>query len=423
MHKKIKLFFLLVLTLLTISSSGQTRIWSPYSRYGVGEISFSKTPFIQSMGGTSIAYRSENIINTANPASYSATDTMSFVSDFGVVFYPRYTSTSTMNQYSLFASLSHLTFAFPIAKYSSVSLGVIPYSNVGYQIQDSDSLPEFGEVLYRYDGYGGINKLYLGNSWNIGNNLSLGINFNYYFGNITRRRIALFDTTNFVNTRFTNSSFISDFNATIGIQYYHDISDDYTLSFGAIVGTPNELNTKNTILAERFSGRNIDIRAKDTVSLEKNQKGSISMPLSIGAGLGFGKKERWYIGIDGEWQNWNKYQANEIKDSLADGLRLSLGGFIVPKDKLEANLFRRAKYLYGIHYYDSYLELKNTSLIKYGISFGLGLPLRKSKTNIQISLELGKMGTTENNLIQETYGMLRIGLNIYEKWFFKRSFD
>ena len=58
--------------------------FSPYSIYGIGNISKEGTAYNKSMGGVGIATRNRRFINILNPASLTARDTLSFMADFGL---------------------------------------------------------------------------------------------------------------------------------------------------------------------------------------------------------------------------------------------------------------------------------------------------------------------------------------------------
>jgi hypothetical protein len=73
-------------------------------------------------------------------------------------------------------------------------------------------------------------------------------------------------------------------------------------------------------------------------------------------------------------------------------------------------------------YDNSYLQLRGKQLNEYSVSFGLGLPLRGMRTAINLSAELGTRGTTQSNLISETYFNFVLGFSIYERWFLKRKY-
>ena len=61
------------------------------------------------------------------------------------------------------------------------------------------------------------------------------------------------------------------------------------------------------------------------------------------------------------------------------------------------------------------------------MSFGLGLPLGRKLSNINIGFEFGEKGSTSNSLIQENYINLRVGLSLNavgrQAWFQKRKID
>ena len=58
------------------------------------------------------------------------------------------------------ASLSHIALAFPIKKWWGASVGLIPFSSVGYKISDEQDITNIGTVKYLYQGTGGINQVY-----------------------------------------------------------------------------------------------------------------------------------------------------------------------------------------------------------------------------------------------------------------------
>ncbi len=67
-----------------------------------------------------------------------------------------------------------------------------------------------------------------------------------------------------------------------------------------------------------------------------------------------------------------------------------------------------------------------TSIDDFGMSFGLGLPLKQLST-VNLGFEYGKRGTTSNNLIEENYFNVRLSLSLTasgaQGWFRKRKID
>lgn len=74
-------------SLLLLSSLGlhaQSGTNSPYSQYGLGELSEQSGSFSRGMNGLAYGLRLNNQVNALNPASYSALDSLSFIFDAGV---------------------------------------------------------------------------------------------------------------------------------------------------------------------------------------------------------------------------------------------------------------------------------------------------------------------------------------------------
>jgi D-hexose-6-phosphate mutarotase len=65
----------------------------------------------------------------------------------------------------------------------------------------------------------------------------------------------------------------------------------------------------------------------------------------------------------------------------------------------------------------------NHQLKDIGMSFGVGLPLKRTKSSVNVNLEFGKKGTQKENLIQENYTKLSLNFTLHEYWFVKRKFD
>ena len=83
----------------------------------------------------------------------------------------------------------------------------------------------------------------------------------------------------------------------------------------------------------------------------------------------------------------------------------------------------KSKYRIGLFYENSYLMLNEKQINSYGLTFGLGLPFTKSRSSVNLSAELGQTGTTQNDLIKESYVKFTLHFLLYDRWFMKRKFD
>jgi hypothetical protein len=66
-----------------------------------------------------------------------------------------------------------------------------------------------------------------------------------------------------------------------------------------------------------------------------------------------------------------------------------------------------------------YIKEMGSAQKNFGITFGIGLPLRTSKTFVNATFEYGKKGSLAT--LREDYFKLTISASFNELWFFKRK--
>lgn len=421
--KKICLAFALLI-MVSPELNAQTRIGSPYSRYGVGDLQNNRYFRNLAMGGISFGFRNANTVNYANPASYTVFDSTSFVFETGINSQFLQLNSKEKSQLSNYTSLGYLVLGFPVTKWWGASVGLLPYSNLGYKISDSEEIAGVGNVNYLYEGNGGLNQFYAGNSFKITKNLSAGFNTSFIFGTLGKTRtVSMPDSAYFLNLRMNNGIVVNDFLFNYGVQYNKKFKNDITLGLGLVFSNTSNLTAKQDSFAYTFLVSSSAESIKDTLVNTSGANGKIVIPQNIGAGICIGKKDRWLAGVDVSMQNWEKYSSFGEKDSLKNSFQAAVGFEFTPKNSAVSGYFKRIHYRFGARYNKTYLQLRDNQLSEVAFSFGMGLPLKKSKTAINIGVELGQRGTTENNLIQENFGRIVLSLSIYERWFLKKKFD
>jgi hypothetical protein len=419
-----KIISAILLFFLLAAAYSQTRVSSPYTRYGIGDLLNNKYIRNISMGGTSFGFRSPNSVNYSNPASYTAFDTLSFVFETGVNSSFTQMQSSTQKQLSNYTSLSYLVFGFPVTKWWGASIGLLPYSSVGYSILDEETLDNIGKTDFLYEGAGGINQFYFGNAFKV-KNLSVGCNASFLFGSLDKTGTVSFpDSAYFLRTKLKNSTRIDDFFFSYGMQYTKSLSGKIKMVAGLVYNANTNLNAKQDSLAYRFFINSSDAEiVKDTLLNSVDNKGTITLPQGIGAGATFGIGDKWLVGADYQMQNWKKFKAFDVSDSLANSMQASFGLEFTPNMTATTQRWKRAHFRFGARYNQSYLKLRETQLTEVGVSFGVGLPLKKSKTTLNLGFEVGQRGTTDNNLIKESFARVIFSLSVHEYWFIKRRFD
>ncbi len=424
--KKIKLYLLLVIAILSMNAIAQTGINSPYSRYGLGQLNNENlNAAYMGMGGLSIAIHDPTALNPANPASYGSLDSASFLFEIGVAGNLTTLKTTALSESGYDATLSYIYAGFPITRWWKSGIGIMPYSKIGYNIETLIEVDNFSDVVHSFNGEGGLNQVFWGNGFNVSKNLRVGIDITYLFGQASRSSMVYYPDSVFifgtkVESKIRGGGFIFDY----GIQYDINLNKTTQATIGATYANNFNLNATRSYLSKTLTGGFGDEveSVKDTIEYVTDEKGTIVIPQRFGIGFAVKKEGRWLVGVDFEWQNWEEFAVYDIPDTLTNSFHVTLGGEFMPKHTNISSLFKRMTYRGGIRYNQSYLDFGGTRINEFGISFGVGFPMRKSKTGLELGVEFGKRGTTKNSLIQENFINMSLGISIQEHWFHKRRY-
>ena len=415
---------ILCLFFINLTLFAQIQIVSPYSRFGIGDLSDNNNAWNLTMGQLGIGLRSTSHVNYANPASYSAFDSLSFVFEggFNGEFVKLSSDFQTVNRN--YASLGYLLFGMPVNRWWKTSLGLVPFSDVGYSVANYEEYVNSGTVVRLYTGDGGISRLFWGNSFRFLRKISIGVNISYLFGSMDRQAMVLFpDSVYAMNFKEAFHVSMNDLYFDFGAQYEAKIKNDLYLNLGAVFAPSLSMSSKVDMLASTFllNGSGVE-SPRDTLKTVSGEKGRIIIPMMVGGGFSFDKTDKWVIGVDYKWQNWEKFRAFNLSDSLVNSWQVSVGGEITPKIDNYNNYLARVRYRLGFTYGKTYLNLRGQDLNEYAITFGFGFPLRGMKTMLNVGAQYGVRGTTAEKLIRESYFKIVIGFSIYERWFVKRKY-
>ncbi|HAN20043.1 MAG: hypothetical protein A2X13_07235 [Bacteroidetes bacterium GWC2_33_15] len=415
---------------------GQSLINSPYSRFGIGEIENRGFSMNRAMGNLSTGIRKPNQINFQNPASIGAQDTMSFIFDLGVSGISKTlgnTTTSSLYQNFYF---DHLAMSFPIKRWWFLSVGLVPYSKKGYDIQtieSNDQLPDTVNAVYNYYGNGSINQLFLSNSFKIYKNIHLGFNVSYLFGSIEQYNILSLDRGDSYSTVNIEKTTLKKLAFDFGLQYTGSFSTKYFYTLGFVYSNKigfNATRENTTFMTENFIyyGMNVlDYLATysnyaDTILSTVDKEYKVEVPAKYSFGFSSGIKDKLTVGIDVSVQDWNGITSLNMKGNSALDINYNLGVEYIPNKFALRNYLNLINYRAGFYYNTGYLELNNEKISSYGITFGVGLPIA-NKTTINLYYNYGVKGTTNNGLIEEKYNLFGINLTLYDFWFFKYKYE
>jgi len=420
---------LLILSIIPVKAQFNT--YSAYTRFGLGDFSKPGIGQNQAMGGTGLAMHENNRINYLNPASFSALDSMSVYFDFGAnAFFNEY-KTEDFSNYWANMNLHHIVFASSIGKNFGFSAGIVPYTSIGYNIKQEYNDYVTGDAIdYIYKGDGGIMNFYVGTSGKFFDRVSVGVTMKYLLGRLTRERYLNFPANSYNSTISTEEKFkLKNPIFSFGLQYKEVIKEKYFITLGGVydlasnIGAGVESKATNTFYSQGGAALNDSTYIYSTVSLDADTISSdLTIPQKIGFGVAFGITDKFVVTGDYYMQDWSSTLSGE-NHRLVNSSSMHLGAEYTPDAEALRGYLKLMTYRLGGYYSNSYLEVNGHQLKDYGITFGVGLPIKSRKTSFNLAFTLGSRGTTDYSLVQENYGIITFNITLHDLWFYKRKFD
>lgn len=424
-----KLYFVFF-CFFAVTLNAQRTNSSPYSFFGVGEEFKSRTVEQITMGGLSAALGSTYQINLSNPAAAGKLKFSTYV--FGALNNSLTVKDAQSSQESTSTSISYFALGFPIGKKAGAMFGMQPVSSVGYSLLNrlENSQGELIEIT-QFSGDGGLNRIHGSLGFQVFKDFSLGIEGSFVFGRVTNEVLTQRDNV-FLATKNKEIADIRGGIVKVGLQYEKELKNETFFNVGAILKLSNTLTAKGDeylySLTTSAAGNEIP---RDT-AFAGRLNGELVSPLQTTIGIGYGKKNKWYAGLEYEFKEAFDARGylNETGGAYAydNSSRISLGGYYLPKFNSISSYWERITWRAGLRFEKTGLLINGsstnnnfTSIDDFGISFGFGLPINKKLSSLNFGFELGKRGTTSNSLIQENYFNTRVSLSLTDLWFQKRK--
>ena len=387
---------------------------SPYTRYGFGQLANQGSGNSQAMGGVAYAIRDHSQVNFANPASYTAVDSLTFIFDGGVSFQNTNFSNGSLKMNAKNSSFDYVCMQFRAAKWAGISLGLLPFSNVGYSMSEARSIhgADNKNMLVSHWGDGGLHQLYLGAGFKILKNLSVGANISYLWGDVKHSRMETFptDASQFEWKDVFNAT-ISSYKLDIGAQYTHTFGKKHEVTVGAVYSPGHKMNTSATVTTT-----NSTVQVRDSIA--ENE-----LPTTLGAGVAYTYDGRLTVSADVTYQNWSDVKYMNHKNSLCDYGRVSLGAEFTP-NPYGRNYLAHVKYRLGAYYSEPYYKVDGERAAKeYGLTAGFGLPIPRTRSVLSLSAQYVRTDGSNPRFLNENTFRVCIGVTFNERWFFKRKVD
>jgi hypothetical protein len=421
--------FISIFLLCGLNAIGQEdnaiNTYSPYTLYGIGDISKPGSATTAAMGGITIGVRDPYSIDYYNPASLSARDTLSFLFDVGVMQKNTYSKTSTSKTSANNFNFDYFAMSLRVAKGLGFVAGVKTYSSVGYDIERRELDPyliyNVGDILYQHKGEGGINQVFTGLGWKLHKNFSIGANFLYYFGSIERYYNVIFTTNTHYSSLYSyNKLRVNKASVSVGAQYHKEFKNLSNLTVGATFRPKTNLSPKHEAYSASVS------YTTDTINYSTNYLSSVFVPMEFGIGVSYSKPNKLTVGIDYLYENWKDFNLTGNSNSFIFDTDVNqtirLGVDYVPNAYEIRSPLKRWNYRAGAYFTNTYMVCNGERIKDYGITFGVGIPITRMGTRLNGAVEIGQRGTTNNGLIKETYIGFKLSASIHELWFIKYKY-
>lgn len=409
MHTLKHYILIIVGILIPVVLGAQNGTSSPFSRTAYGELNDNVPITYRAMGGVGIGMRSNKVISSLQPASYTACDSLTFMFDLGAsAMWSRYGQGDAMKN-NANGNLEYISLQMPLFKrYIALSAGVLPYSAVGYNITLQDSIRSDYHFQKAYQGEGGISEVYGGLSFNIMDWFAIGANVYYMFGNVTNTRTLTFREPELTAVAMVNAIKVNSVRFRFGAQFFHEF-ENHAFVLGAIFENKTNL---------RCTYGEIESSLLDSVYVSDDDPNFKSeLPMQYGVGLSYTWAKRLTIAADFSRQCFSQVSYMTQGSGVLKDRNKYCFGMEYRHNPFGRNYAERMQWRLGCNMSDSYVQTINTP--DFSVSMGFGFPLRNAGTIFNSTIEYGHRGDIGG--MEEHFLRLSLNASISENWFFKRK--
>jgi len=431
-----RLFATILMGAVTLSGMAQvSKTLSPYSMYGLGVLADQSQGFNRGMGGLSMGIRGGSIVNMLNPASYSAVDSLTMIFDMGVS--GQITSFKEggkkINRKS--ADFDYAVALFRVMPKMGVSVGVVPYSNVGYSFTSTETTPNSTLAsIMTYSGTGGFSQAYLGVGYEVVKGFSVGANFSYFWGNYEKSLgIAALKESHLNVMLKAYETKISSYKLDFGAQGQFALNKDNVLTVGATFGVGHKLGA-DASMAVLNTESETSLTDTATVTLSN----AFELPMSFGIGAALVHKNSLTVGVDYSYEHWgnlsfpysndltNRYEISS--SALLDRHKVTVGADWIPEPSsmVRRSFFKSIHYKVGASYATPYYNIRGGEKgpREFALSAGFAIPIINSWNNRSLlNISAQWVNSSTPNFIKENSFRINIGLTFNERWFAKWKVD
>lgn len=401
--------------------------YSPYSVYGIGNIHQGGPAWNRGMAGVGIATRNKRFINIENPASITARDSLSFMSDYSVSGKFSLLKEDSKTGFNTTLNLENFVISFPLWKHTAFMAGLLPFSEVGYSISDTEVDYYSGRRTFTTTGNGGLYQVFAAGAFTLWNRLSLGLQANFLFGSINKTASTSTTESSFLGFTTGDSLQVNNFNLKAGLQYEQPVSVNSVVTVGATyrMSTP-------------FRGHRIHYLSNGSYSIGGDREevliknDNLRLGQELGIGLSYRNADTWMAEFDyirSDWRNSGfsgvpGFSDEGVAATFTSGVAQSFkAGFEITPNRNDIRYFlKRCTYRAGAYYDTSYYMVNGDYISAAGITFGMTLPVFRWYNGVSVSLDFGRRGLRSSQ-VKENYFGFNLGLNMFDIWFKKPRYE
>lgn len=428
---------------------------SPFSKLGFGTMFTPSFSAVGTMGGLGYGYRNLSNINMVNPAALGALRFTTLETEIGFTNL-RVSNSALQKSESGEGNIRYFAFGFPLrTKYEKqadnqnldpalknaltekasirskliqgwgLSFGLMPFNSRNYDLTDKKWHPDLDTITYRFVGSGQSYQFFAGTGYTY-KGFSAGGSISYVFGTLRERSIETpgnESDANLFSTVLQSEDKLGSFIWRAGLQYQHQF-DNSVLTFGVAGHSNTALNSTNNA-AWYQAKRSLDqVLLFDTAYTQQTVEGQFTIPQQIGFGVAWQHQNRLRLMADMQAEQWSQFAKYGQPDAtVQNSQRYAFGFEYVPDPRAITKLFRSTQYRFGAFYHAGNLLAKAQPVKAFGASVGLGLPLRRNNSRINLAVEFGQRGNHADNGLRETYVMGKLGLTLSDIWFRRYKYE
>jgi hypothetical protein len=384
---------------------------STYSIFGIGDLRYFQNTRSAAMGYTGIGLPGANYINGMSPATWARINQTRL--DIGFMYEGFRSTDGSTSRYLANGEFNGALLAVPISTTHGIVFvaGFTPYSNINYNLVTKGSQQGI-DYNITHRGTGGITKGQAGLSYAPSQDLAFGASINYLFGTVDYERVFAPNVTTFSGGTTRENVTTHGITATAGAVFtgLGDISESLRpFALGFIITSRGNLKTERQITYEFTS--ELDSAA--------SVNGRQSIPIAYGFGLTYQLGDRYLFAADYYAQPWDNTQFNGVDPSeIRNNLRVGVGGERLANRDPSARWLDRISYRLGFFYDATYYRINREPINHWGVTGGFAIPI-SGETRMNVALEYGSRGTTNNHLIKDNIFRMAFSLNIGELWFIR----